>query len=77
MPRKKIIAVPAVESPASISLAPRGLRYAEAAAYLGSTISYVRSLVWTGKLPAIRMGKRDILLREDLDKYLSEARKAA
>ena len=78
MPRKKPAPpiVPETLVPTT-PLASRGLRIPEAAAYIGSTIWFVRELIWTRKVPAIRLGKRDVLLREDLDRYLDEQRRVA
>lgn len=53
---------------------PRTLRVAEVAVYLGVTVSLVRSLIKSNALPAIRLGKRDLLLREDCDEFLNRQR---
>jgi excisionase family DNA binding protein len=70
MPRKKP-AVPVVTTP----LLPRGLRVAEAAQFAGATVSFMRTLISTGEVPAIRLGKRDVILRDDLDSYLDSLRR--
>jgi excisionase family DNA binding protein len=71
MPRKK----PAVPVAITPSLPPRGLRVAEAAQYAGATVSLMRTLISTGAVPAIRLGKRDVILRDDLDAYLDSLRR--
>lgn len=79
MPRKKTTA-PVVESPAPTTLpafSPRGLRVEQAAEYCGITLNLMRTLIGTGKVTAMLLGKRHIILRDDLDKYLDAQRKAA
>jgi excisionase family DNA binding protein len=48
----------------------------EAAEYLGRSPWAVRSLIWSGKLPAVRDGKRILLDVYDLDRWI-EANKAS
>jgi excisionase family DNA binding protein len=71
MPRKK----PAVQVAVTPQLQPRGLRVAEAAQYAGATVSLMRTLISTGEVPAIRLGKRHVILRDDLDAYLDSLRR--
>ena len=54
------------------ALAPRSLGIQAAAAYLGVTSSFIRSRIWAGHLRALMLGKRHILDRLDLDRYLEE-----
>jgi excisionase family DNA binding protein len=58
------------QSRTDISLAPRGLRVKEAAAYLGVTPFFIRDSVWKNELPAMKLGRRLIIAREDLDKFI-------
>jgi excisionase family DNA binding protein len=53
------------------SIAPRGLRVPDAAAYAGVTHWCIRTAIWTGRLKAYRAGKTIIILREDIDRYLN------
>jgi len=62
---------------ADIPTFPRGLRIAEAACYLGATVSFVRIAIASGELPAARFGKRLILDRKDLDALLERSRVVA
>jgi excisionase family DNA binding protein len=71
MPRKKSAVPIAVPTP----LPPRGLRVAKAARYCGVTMNLMRTLIGTGKVPAIRLGKRDVILRDDLDAFLDSQRR--
>lgn len=68
-------AVPEVNPAPSNSV--RGLRVQEAAAYIGGTVNFVRSLIADREVPALLLGKRHILLREDLDEYLDAQRRRA
>ena len=47
--------------------APRLLRVQEAATYLGSTVHFIRSQVWADQLSHVRLGKRILIDRADLD----------
>jgi excisionase family DNA binding protein len=57
------------------TLPPRGFRVKEAAAYLGTTVSFVRHAIWDRELPAMKLGKRLIIAREDLDRFLDRLKK--
>jgi excisionase family DNA binding protein len=46
----------------------------EAAQYLGRTLWSMRELVWAGKIPIIRDGKRIFVDINDLDLYISKYR---
>ena len=56
---------------------PRLLRIKEAAAYYGATVWFIRSLVWSRAVPHVVFGKRILLDRADLDRYLESQKKAA
>jgi excisionase family DNA binding protein len=42
----------------------------EAAFYLGRTVNALRALVWAGKLPYIKDGRRVLLDIRDMDQYI-------
>jgi excisionase family DNA binding protein len=44
----------------------------EAAKYLGRTLWSMRELVWAGKIPIVRDGKRIFIDFNDLDSYISK-----
>jgi len=44
----------------------------EAAEYLGMTKWGVRGLIYDGKIPAVRNGRRVFLAIEDMDKWIEE-----
>jgi excisionase family DNA binding protein len=48
-----------------------------AAAYLGATISFVRTLVWDRKLPYLKFGHRLVFDRASLDAFIEEQKRAA
>jgi excisionase family DNA binding protein len=78
--RKKHPAVAVPEAPATnptLNVPARGLRVSEAAQYIGATICFVRSLIADREIPALLLGKRHVLLREDLDDYLDAQRRRA
>jgi excisionase family DNA binding protein len=56
------------------ALAPRGLSVLEASKYAGATIWFIRSAIWDKRLPALRLGKKNVILRDDLDRFLDAER---
>lgn len=61
----------------SSALQPRLLTVQQAAQYLGATIWCVRELHWSRKVRAIRMGKRLVFDRLDLDTYIDAQKEIA
>jgi len=61
---------------ASREVQPRLLRVKEAAAYLGSTVWFIRSLAWSRAVPHVVFGKRILFDRADLDRYLESQKRA-
>ena len=49
---------------------PRGLSLKQAAAYSGLALWSLRTLVWDGRLPAVKVGRRLVILRDTLDHFL-------
>jgi excisionase family DNA binding protein len=56
------------------NVTPRMLTIKGAATYMGTTVWFVRALVWERKLPKIKFGNRLVFDRADLDAYI-EGRK--
>ncbi len=56
---------------------PRLLGVAAAAAYLGCTLWYTRSLVWNRAVPYLRLGKRILFDKSDLDSYIDQQKQQA
>ena len=48
----------------------RGVTVREAAAYLSATVPAIRRLISKSELPYTKLGKRFIIDREDLDKWI-------
>lgn len=74
--QKSVVAVPDVTPQQQISPA-RGIRVSEAAHYIGASVNFIRTLIREREIPALLLGKRHILLREDLDNYLDLQRRRA
>lgn len=58
------------------TIEPRLLTVKDAARYLNTTMSFVRSLIWSG-FPHLRRGKRLLLDRADLDLYVERQKTEA
>ena len=70
MPQKRSSAIPSQPE------VPRLLTLRAAAAYLSCSLWAARTLVWNQTLPHIKIGRRVLIERADLDRFI-EARKAA
>jgi excisionase family DNA binding protein len=46
----------------------------EAAIYLGRTETALREMLWAGKLPYIRDGRRLLLDLQDMDRWIDESK---
>jgi excisionase family DNA binding protein len=55
-------------------VAARMLNVRDAAAYLGATIWFVRTLAWEEKVKAVKFGNRLLFPREELDAYIDRAK---
>ena len=44
----------------------------EAAPYLGRTLWGIRELVWAGKLPVVKSGKRQFVYVRDMDRFIEQ-----
>lgn len=53
----------------------RLLNVKEAAAYLGTTVWQIRTLVWDKKLTAIRLGQKMLFDVKDLDAFVEALKK--
>lgn len=56
------------------ALTPRGLSVLEASNYAGTTVWFIRSAIWSKRLPALRLGRKNVILRDDLDRFLDAER---
>lgn len=55
----------------------RLLTIREAASYLSSTVWFVRSLIWNKEIPHLRLGKRLVIDRADLDSFVAAQKQPA
>jgi len=49
---------------------PRLLNIADAAKYMSCSVWFVRTIIWGGRIPFVKFGKRYQLDRSDLDKFI-------
>jgi excisionase family DNA binding protein len=68
---KNILAVPAVE--VSIDPSQAAFNLEQLAVYLGLSLWQSRSLVWSGKVPALKVGRNYIVRRTDADNFIAGA----
>ena len=61
----------ALDSP---SHARRLLSVKEAAAYLSVSVWTVRGLGWSGEIPEVKIGRRVLFDREDLDRFIERSK---
>jgi len=76
-PRKQPLTSAALPPSATPSIEPRMLTVKHAAAYLGATVWFVRSLAWSRKVPHSVFGKRIVFDRADLDRYVDSQKVCA
>jgi excisionase family DNA binding protein len=55
----------------------RGVTVQEAAAYLSTTVPAIRQLIYKRELPFTKLGKRHIIDRQDLDKWIERKKRTA
>lgn len=56
---------------------PRLLTVKGAAAYLNCTVWCIRSLIWSRRIPYLKLGKRYLIDRADLDKLVEREKISA
>jgi excisionase family DNA binding protein len=56
---------------------PRLYTIKNAAAYLSTTVWYVRSIVWARQIPHLRCGNRIVIDKADLDAFIDSQKVAA
>jgi excisionase family DNA binding protein len=62
---------------AAPAFVPRLLNVKQAAQYLGTTVSCMRTLVWNERIKSVRLGQRLLFDRQDLDKFVDDQKDAA
>ena len=68
------ISSPGVPSKGSLGQTRRLLSLKEAAAVLGTSPATLRRLIWTGKLPAVRLTRRIQVDLRDLERLIAAAK---
>jgi excisionase family DNA binding protein len=74
-PRKAVSVAPA-QTPV-LPVTPRLLSMKDAAKYLGCAYWAVRTLLWGKQIPYIQIGRRFVIDRTDLDKWVDKQKAAA
>jgi excisionase family DNA binding protein len=59
-------------APSAQSVCKRLYTIPEAAHYLGRTVWSVRELIWSGQLPAVKVGRRTHLDLHDLNTFIEQ-----
>jgi len=49
---------------------PRLLRISDAAKYMGCSVWFVRTLIWSRQVPHLKLGRRYLFDRSDLDRFI-------
>lgn len=53
-------------------ITPRLLNVKQAAAYIGATVWFMRTLVWEKEIPSVMFGNRLLFDRADLDRLVEQ-----
>jgi excisionase family DNA binding protein len=56
---------------------PRAFTVQGAAAYLSTSVKFIRQLIWKRELKYVKAGKRFIIDRNELDRWLNQSQKVA
>jgi excisionase family DNA binding protein len=57
--------------------APRLLSVRDAAAYLGTTVWFIRNLGWSESVPVVKLGNRWLFDKTDLDAFVDRVKARA
>lgn len=58
------------DTQANVSIAPRLVTIKQAAAYCSCSVWAIRDVIWSRELPACKIGKRYLIDRGDLDRFI-------
>lgn len=58
----------------AVPIVPRMLTVPQAAAYLSCPVWTVRTLIWNGEIPVIKVGKGYLIDRQDLDLWVDRTK---
>ena len=73
MKTRKDVKAPSVP----VSVEPRLLGVKAAAQYLGVTIWFMRSVYWSRSIPSLKLGKRILFDKVDLDRFIDSQKAVA
>ena len=62
-------------NPEQVEAGPIALRVKDAATYVGCSTWAIRELVWNGSLRSLTVGRRLLIPRAELEKYVTERTK--
>ncbi len=54
------------------SAQPKALTIPAAARYISSSVKFVRTLIWSRQIKYVKAGRRFVITREELDRWLTE-----
>jgi excisionase family DNA binding protein len=70
MSKRKDHAEEVAKSQPRDEISPRLFNIAEAAKYMSCSVWFVRTMIWGGRIPYLKLGKGYQLDRSDLDKFI-------
>jgi excisionase family DNA binding protein len=72
MPRKSLRTSPGSTSktPSQSQITPRLVTIKQAAAYCSCSVWAIRDVIWSRELPACKIGRRYLIDRGDLDRFI-------
>lgn len=56
---------------------PRALTIPAAARYISSSVKFVRTLIWSRQIKYVKVGRRFVIAREELDRWVTENQRHA
>jgi excisionase family DNA binding protein len=56
---------------------PRALTIPAAARYLSCSVKFVRTLIWSRQIKYVKVGRRFVITREELDRWVTENQRHA
>jgi excisionase family DNA binding protein len=56
---------------------PRALTIPAAARYISSSVKFIRQLIWSRQIKYVKVGRRFVIAREELDRWVTENQRHA
>jgi excisionase family DNA binding protein len=56
---------------------PRALTIPAAARYISSSVKFIRQLIWSRQIKYVKVGRRFVITREELDRWVTENQRHA